>query len=98
MLKTLRRQVIEKARTLSKMRGPASWRARERHECAVVCPTDSGAEALRLGALIAAADQITNDLSRADELAISAVRPLYGSATLVNVNDARGHEPARAAR
>jgi hypothetical protein len=38
-----------------------------------------------LGALIAAAYQITNDFSRAHDLAISAVRPLYGSATLVNV-------------
>jgi len=44
-----------------------------------------------LGALIAAAYQITNDLSRAHDLAIGAVRPLHGSATLVNVNDVRGH-------
>jgi hypothetical protein len=48
-------------------------------------------EPCALGALIAAAYQITNDLSRAHDLAISAVRPLYGSATLVNVNDVRGH-------
>jgi hypothetical protein len=44
-----------------------------------------------LGALIAAAYQITNDLSRAHDLAIGAVQPLYGSATLVNVNDVRSH-------
>ena len=44
-----------------------------------------------LGALIAAAYQITNDYGRAHDLAISAVQPLYGSATLVNVNDWRGH-------
>jgi hypothetical protein len=57
-----------------------------------ICPTDSGAKRrCALGALIAAAYQITNDLSRAHDLAISAVRPLYGSATLVNVNDVRGH-------
>jgi hypothetical protein len=43
-----------------------------------------------LGALIAAAYQITNDYGRAHDLAISAVQPLYGSATLVNVNDVRG--------
>jgi len=54
--------------------------------------TDSRAERrCALGALIAAAYQITNDLSQAHDLAISAVRPLYGSATLVNVNDVRGH-------
>jgi hypothetical protein len=57
-----------------------------------VCPTDSRAERrCALGALIAAAYQITNDFRRAHDLAISAVRPLYGSATLVNVNDVRGH-------
>ena len=56
------------------------------------CPTDSRAERrCALGALITAACQITDDLSRAHDLAISAVRPLYGSATLVNVNDVRGH-------
>ena len=34
---------------------------------------------------------MTAATSRAHDLAISAVRPLYGSATLVNVNDVRGH-------
>jgi hypothetical protein len=93
MSKTLKVQVIEKARALIED---------ERHWCrgelardvnaSSICPTDSGAERrCALGALIAAAYQITNDLSRAIDLAISAVRPLYGSATLVNVNDVRGH-------
>jgi hypothetical protein len=93
MSKTLKHQVIEKARSLIED---------ERHWCrgelardtnaVSICPTDSGAERrCALGALIAAAYQITNDLSRAHDLAISAVRPLYGSATLVNVNDVRGH-------
>jgi hypothetical protein len=44
-----------------------------------------------LGALIMAAYQITNDHRRAHDLAIKAMRPLHGSATLVNVNDLRGH-------
>jgi hypothetical protein len=88
MSKTLKVQVIEKARALIED---------ERHWCrgvnaSSICPTDSGAERrCALGALIAAAYQITNDLSRAYDLAISAVRRLYGSATLVNVNDVRGH-------
>ena len=93
MSKTLKLQVIEKARTLIED---------ERHWCRgelardmnalSICPTDSGAKRrCALGALIAAAYQITNDLSRAHDLAISAVRPLYGTATLVNVNDVRGH-------
>jgi hypothetical protein len=57
-----------------------------------VRPTDSRAERrCALGALIAGAYEIINDFSRAHDLAISAVRPLHGSATLVNVNDVRGH-------
>ena len=93
MSKTLKLQVIEKARTLIED---------ERHWChgelardmnaLSVRPTDTRAvRRCALGALIAAAYQITNDLSRAHDLAISAVRPLYGTATLVNVNDVRGH-------
>ena len=44
-----------------------------------------------LGALITAAYQITNDNRGAHDLAIQALRPLYGSATVVHVNDIRGH-------
>jgi len=44
-----------------------------------------------LGALIMAAYQITNDRRGSHDLAIKAMRPLHGSATLVNVNDMRGH-------
>ncbi len=60
MSKSLKLQVIEKARALVEDASPRPY-------------------------------QITDDLSRAHDLAISAVRPLYGSATLVNVNDVRGH-------
>jgi len=38
-----------------------------------------------------AAHRITNDRRHAHDLAIKAMRPLHGSATLVNVNDLRGH-------
>jgi hypothetical protein len=93
MSKSLKVQVIEKARALIED---------ERHWCRgelardinalSICPTDSRAERrCALGALITAAYQITNDYSRAHDLAIRAVRPLHGSATLVNVNDVRGH-------
>jgi hypothetical protein len=55
-----------------------------------VRPTDSKAERrCALGALIAAAYQLTDDHGQAHEIAISAIRPLFGSATLVNVNDVR---------
>ena len=34
---------------------------------------------------------VTSNPTRAHDLAIQALRPLYGSATLVHVNDMRGH-------
>jgi hypothetical protein len=44
-----------------------------------------------LGALVSAAYQLTHDRWQAYELAINALRPNYGSATLVCVNDMGGH-------
>jgi hypothetical protein len=44
-----------------------------------------------LGALIAAAYRMTHNLDHAHNLALKAVRPLYGTATLININDLRGH-------
>lgn len=93
MSKPLRVQIVERARALIQD---------ERHWCRgelargangfSVGPTDSGAtRRCGLGALIAAAYQVTDDDRRAHDLAINALRPLHGSATLVNVNDVRGH-------
>jgi hypothetical protein len=93
MSKSLRVQIVERARALIQD---------ERHWCRgelardangfSVGPTDSGAtRRCGLGALIAAAYQVTDDDRRAHDLAINALRPLHGSATLVNVNDVRGH-------
>jgi hypothetical protein len=89
MSKRLKVQIVEKARALLED---------ERHWCRgklargmnalSVCPTDNRAmRRCALGALIAAAYQITNDFSRAHDLAVGAVRSLHGSATLVNVNE-----------
>jgi len=44
-----------------------------------------------LGAIIAAAYEITGGHRAAYDLAMGAMRPLYGIATLVKVNDLRGH-------
>ena len=44
-----------------------------------------------LGALVSAAFQLTNDHWQAYDLAMSALRPTCGTATLVRVNDMRGH-------
>jgi hypothetical protein len=57
-----------------------------------ICPmSDSATKRCGLGALIMAAYLTTNDRRQAHDLAIKAIRPLHGSATLVNVNDLRGH-------
>ena len=93
MARPLRFQIVEKARALI---------ADERHWCrgelardvngVGVCPTaDSAMKRCGLGALITAAYQITNEHRGAHDLAIQALRPLYGSATVVHVNDIRGH-------
>jgi hypothetical protein len=44
-----------------------------------------------LGALIAAAYQLTHDFDAADQLGREALRPRYGPATVIHVNDVRGH-------
>jgi hypothetical protein len=91
--RSLKFQIVEQARALI---------AEESHWCrgdlardangVGVCPTsDSATKRCGLGALIMAAYRITNDRRHAHDLAIKAMRPLHGSATLVNVNDARGH-------
>jgi hypothetical protein len=57
-----------------------------------VYPTsDMAMKRCGLGALIMAAYQITDDRRGAYDLAIKAMRPLHGSATLVHINDMRGH-------
>ena len=53
--------------------------------------SDSATKRCGLGALIMAAYLTTNDRRQAHDLAIKAMRPLHGNATLVNVNDVRGH-------
>jgi hypothetical protein len=53
--------------------------------------SDSAVKRCGLGALIAAAYETTGDHLAAHDLAIRAMQPLYGTATLVNVNDVRGH-------
>ena len=83
MAKPLQFQIVEKARALI---------ADEQHWCRGVLAQDASgasvsatsASAVKrcgLGAVIAAAHQLTHE----------ALRPRYGVATLVHVNDMRGH-------
>jgi hypothetical protein len=41
--------------------------------------------------LVAAAYELTHDLGAASQLGHEAVRPRYGPATVIHVNDVRGH-------
>jgi len=93
MSRPLKAQIVERARSLI---------ADEEHWCRCelardargtgVCPTsDTAVKRCGLGAVIAAAYEITREHRAAYDLAIRAMRPLYGPATLVRVNDMRGH-------
>ena len=93
MSRSLKLQIVEQARAL--IADESDWcrgeLARDA-DGAGVCPmSDSATRRCGLGALLIAAYRITNDRRQAHDLAIKAMRPLHGSATLVNVNDVRGH-------
>jgi hypothetical protein len=89
----LKVQVVEQARALI---------ADEQHWCrrhlaldkngVVVSPTSALAvKRCALGAVIAAAYQLTHDFDAAHQVGYQVLRPRYGSATLIHVNDVRGH-------
>ena len=93
MSKPLKVQIAETARTLI---------ADEQHWCrrhlaedvngVSVSPTSASAvKHCGLGAVIAAAYQLTHDFDAADQLGREALRPQYSPATLIYVNDTRGH-------
>jgi hypothetical protein len=96
--KSLRVQILERARALI---------ADERHWCPrdlardargfAISPTDDDAvQRCALGALIAAAHELTGDPALARHLAATAVRPLVGPTALTHINDAEGHPAALA--
>ncbi len=89
----LKIQIVERARALI---------ADEQHWCrrhlaedgngVSVSPTSTSAvKRCGLGAVIAAAYQMTYDFDAAHQLGHEAMRPRYGPATLIHVNDTRGH-------
>jgi hypothetical protein len=93
MAKPLKFQIIERARELIQ---------NEQHWCRGSLALDASgesadptsSEAVRrcaLGALVAAAYQLTSNRSRCYDLAIIALRPLCGSNTVVLTNDHLGH-------
>ena len=93
MARQLQKQIVERAR---------AFIADEQHWCRgelarnvigeEVCPTSASAvKRCALGAVIAAAHELMHDSDAAHDFAFKALRPKYGTATLVRVNDMRGH-------
>ena len=93
MSKPLQIQIVEKAR--ARIADQQRWCRGELARDASgeeVCPTSASAvKWCALGAVIAAAHELTHNLAAAYDLALKALRPKYGTATLVGVNDMRGH-------
>jgi hypothetical protein len=91
--KPLKIQIVERARALIAdeerwCRGELARDAKGRG----VCPmSESAVKRCGLGALLMASYEITDDHRAADDLAIRAMQPLYGTATLVKANNIRGH-------
>jgi len=91
--RSLKFQIVEQARALI---------ADEKHWCrhhlgvdvnglAVSTTSAKAVKRCGLGAVIAAAYQLTHDYDAAHRLGHEALRPRYGAATLIYVNDTRGH-------
>ena len=93
MSKPLKLQIVEQARTL--IADESHWCRRHLAQDVngiAVSPTSASAvKRCGLGAVIAAAYQITHDFDAAHQLGHEALRPRYGAATLIHVNDVRGH-------
>jgi len=89
----LKVQIVERAREL--IADEQFWCRRHFGEDVndfAVSPTSAGAvKRCGLGAVIAAAYELTNDYDAAYQVGYQALRPRYGSATLIHVNDVRGH-------
>jgi hypothetical protein len=93
MARPLQIQITEKARLL--IADAQHWcRGHLAQDAKGVSVFPTSARAVRrcgLGALIAAAYELTSNYDAAHELAHTALRPHCGISTLVHVNDVRGH-------
>jgi hypothetical protein len=91
--KPLKIQIVELARTL--ISDEQHWCRRHFGEDADGFPVSpTSASAIRwcgLGAVIAAAYQLTRNTDAAYQVGYQILRPRYGSATLIHTNDVRGH-------
>ena len=93
MSRPLKLQIVERARAL--IADERYWCRRHLAEDVngvSVSPTSASAvKRCGLGALIAAAYQLTHDFDAADQLGFEALRPRYNAVMLIHVNDTRGH-------
>jgi len=92
MAKPLKVQIIERAKDL--IQDESRWcRGYLAVDADGISADPTGSEAVRrcaLGALLAAAYQLTNSREKSCELATNALRPLCGSNKVVLVNDYQG--------
>ena len=93
MARPLKLQVVERARALiaDEQRWCCRHLATDVSGVAVSPTSASAVKRCALGAVIAAAYQLTHDFDAAHDLGHEALRPHYGTATLIHVSDARGH-------
>ena len=93
MSRPLKVQIVERAREL--VADEQNWCQRHLAQDvngASVSPTSIAAvKRCGLGAVIAAAYQLTHDYDAAHRLGHEALRPHYSPATLIYLNDIRGH-------
>jgi hypothetical protein len=93
MSRPLNFQIVERAREL--IADEQHWSRRilaQDVNGVVVSPTSAKAvKRCALGALIAAAYQLTHDFDAAHQLGHEAVGPRYRAATLMQINDTSGH-------
>ena len=98
MSKPLKIQIVERARVL--IADEEHWCRRHFAEDANGFPVSAtSASAIKwcgLGAMIAAAYQLTHDFDTAHKLGHEVLAPIGGLVTLMHVNDTRGHSAALA--
>jgi hypothetical protein len=89
----LKLQIVEQARAL--IADEQHWCCRHlAQDVSGISVSPASASAVKrcgLGAVIAAAYQLTHDFDAAHDLAHKALLPRYGAATLIYINDSRGH-------
>jgi hypothetical protein len=89
----LKLQIVERARAL--IADEQHWCRRHLGEdvngVAVSATSANAVKRCVLGALIAAAYQLTHDFDEAHQLGQEALRPVYGPSTIIYANDTSGH-------